>query len=198
MHQTYTNHEVTMSRTIQGLAGLALLLGCASTPTVTDAGTTGQASFAKGKADEAKALADLRQATAKFHSFAAAGTAGWSTQITGCVSNPGVGAMGFHYGNVDLIDGTVRPEAPQLLLYEPQKDASMRLVGVEYIIPYSFVSRESDPPVLFGQEFSQVDAFGLWGLHVWVWRENPAGMYKPWNAKVTCDNAPPSARMSHN
>ncbi|MEP6590467.1 MAG: hypothetical protein ABJC19_04715 [Gemmatimonadota bacterium] len=187
-----------MSRTPQILAALALLIGCGGTPTATDASTVGQASFAKGKADEAKALADLRQATEKFHDFAAAEAAGWSTQITGCMSSTGEGAMGFHYGNVGLIDGTAQPEAPQLLLYEPQKNGSMRLVGVEYIIPYTFVSRESAPPVLFGQEFSQVDAFGLWGLHVWVWRENPAGIYKPWNAKVTCDNAPVSARMSHN
>ncbi|MEO5825993.1 MAG: hypothetical protein ABIR59_08910 [Gemmatimonadales bacterium] len=186
-----------MNRKLCALAGLALLIGCGGVPTATDAVTSGQGSFAKGKADEAKALADLRQATEKFHDFAAAEAAGWSTQITGCVSNSGVGAMGFHYGNVSLINGTVRPDAPQLLLYEPQKNGNMRLVGVEYIIPYSFVSRDSPAPVLFGQEFSQVDAFGLWGLHVWVWRENPAGMYEAWNAKVTCDNAPASASMSH-
>lgn len=186
-----------MNYKLHALAGLAMLIGCGGIPTGTDSATAGQVAFARGKADEAKALADLRQATAKFHSFADAQAAGWSTQITGCVADPTAGAMGFHYGNVSLIDGTVRPDAPQLLLYEPQKNGNMRLVGVEYIIPYTFISRDSPAPVLFGQEFSQVDAFGLWGLHVWVWRENSAGMYKPWNAKVTCANAPASASMSH-
>jgi hypothetical protein len=145
-----------------------------------------------------KELASLRRATAAFQRFEVAGAAGWNTQITGCMVDPGgAGGMGFHYGNVGLIDGSVQVEQPELLLYEPEKNGRMRLVAVEYIIPYAFHPRDADPPVLFDQEFKQVDAFGLWGLHAWVWRENPSGMFADWNPKVDCANATDVMAMAH-
>lgn len=144
-------------------------------------------------------LAALRRVTASFHDFATATRAGWSTQITACMTDPaGAGGMGFHYGNTTLIDGTARVETPQLLLYEPEQNGQLRLVAVEYIIPYTFHSRDAAPPVLFGQKFQQVDAFQLWGLHAWVWRENPSGMFASWNPQVNCDNATDVAAMTHN
>lgn len=106
--------------------------------------------------------------------------------------------MGFHYGNTALINGTASVETPQLLLYEPEQNGRLRLVAVEYIIPYTFHSRDAEPPVLFGQKFQQVDAFQLWGLHAWVWRENPSGMFASWNPRVNCDNTTDVAAMSHN
>lgn len=144
-----------------------------------------------------KDLAVLRQATAAFHQFDVASNAGWSTQITGCMTDPTLGGMGYHYGKVGLIDGSVRVEEPELLLYEPEKNGKLRLVGVEYIIPYSFHARSAAPPVLFGQRFAQVDAFQLWGLHAWVWEDNPSGMFAPWNPRVTCANAAEAMVMSH-
>jgi hypothetical protein len=105
--------------------------------------------------------------------------------------------MGFHYGNVGLIDGSVQVDQPELLLYEPEKNGQLRLVAVEYIIPYSFHSRASAAPVLFGQEFKRNDTFQLWGLHAWVWKENPSGMFASWNPNVTCENATASVAMSH-
>jgi len=106
--------------------------------------------------------------------------------------------MGFHYGNTSLIDGTVRVEQPELLLYEPEKSGKMGLVAVEYIIPYTAHARDAEPPVLFGQKFSRNDTFQLWGLHAWVWRDNPSGMFANWNPRVTCANAPGGAMtMTH-
>ena len=96
--------------------------------------------------------------------------------------------MGFHYGNVGLIDGSVQVDQPELLLYEPEKNGRLRLVAVEYIIPYTLHSRDAAPPVLFGQEFKQNDTFQLWGLHAWVWKENPSGMFADWNPRVNCSN----------
>jgi hypothetical protein len=85
---------------------------------------------------------------------------GWSAQITPCMTDPaGAGGMGFHYGNVALIDGTARVDELELLLYEPEKNGRLRLVAVEYIIPYTLHSRAAAPPVLFGQEFKQNDTF---------------------------------------
>jgi len=39
--------------------------------------------------------------------------------------------------------------------------------------------------------------FGLWGLHAWVWKENPSGMFTAWNLTVNCDNTTAVASMSH-
>ena len=36
---------------------------------------------------------------------------------------------------------------PEMLRYKPEKNGNLRLVAVEYIIPYTFHSRESDPNV---------------------------------------------------
>ena len=65
----------------------------------------------------------------------------------------------------------------------------LQLVAVEYIIPYTLRSRSATPPVLFGQQFKQNDAFQLWGLHAWVWRSNPSGLFADWNPSVNCNAA---------
>lgn len=142
-------------------------------------------------------LAALRRATARFQRFDAAKDAEWSERITPCMSDPSAGGMGFHYGNVKLIDGSVQVDQPELLLYEPEKNGRLRLVAVEYIIPYTFHSRSAEPPVLFGQQFTQNDTFQLWGLHAWVWEDNPSGMFASWNPRVTCANAAEAMVMSH-
>ena len=133
-------------------------------------------------------IAALRATTARFHRFEAAAAAGWSAQITPCFENPGVGGMGFHYGNPALIDGRVDELEPELLLYEPQKDGTLRFVAVEYIVPLDAWT-SAQPPRLFGQQFHRNEAFGIWALHVWHMRHNPSGMFADWNPKVTCDNA---------
>lgn len=191
-----------MKHTATLLAAIALLAGCSGEPTPTPTETAnfqprGLESQSLG-ADVNSQLAALRRVTASFHDFENGKAAGWSTQITPCMTDPGgAGGMGFHYGNTSLIDGTASVETPQLLLYEPEQNGRLRLVAVEYIIPYSFHARSAAPPVLFGQPFQQVDAFQLWGLHAWVWRENPSGIFAPWNPRVNCDNTTAVASMSH-
>ena len=155
------------------------------------------ASASEGSSSVNQDLATLRRVTAQFHRFDAASAAGWSTKITGCMTDPALGGMGYHYGNVGLIDGSVQVDQPELLLYEPEKNGDLHLVAVEYIIPYAFHSRSAEPPELFGQKFKQNDTFQLWGLHAWVWEENPRGVFASWNPRVTCDNAPEAMTMSH-
>lgn len=143
-------------------------------------------------------LATLRRVTAPLHDFSAASAAGWSTQITPCMTDPGgAGGMGFHYGNTAFIDGTAQVERPQLLLFEPEKNGQLRLVAVEYIIPYTLHARDAAPPELFGQRFKQVDSFQLWGLHAWVWKNNTSGIFADWNPAVTCDDAASRVSMAH-
>ena len=190
-----------MRRTVQLLAGIAILSGCRGEQIPTEAAMRAQlqadASQSFG-ASVNKDLATLRQATAAFQRFDSASHAGWSAPITACMTDPGgAGGMGFHYGNVGLINGSVSVDKPQLLLYEPEQNGRLRLVAVEYIIPYTFVPRSAEPPVLFNQKFAQVDAFGLWGLHAWVWKENPSGMFAAWNPNVNCANTTAVSTMVH-
>lgn len=194
-----------MIRGAQLLAAIALLAGCSGEQITTETSAfqrTAGAGAVESKSfgpDVNKQLATLRQVTASFQDFDVASNAGWKTKITSCMTDPGgAGGMGFHYGNTDLIDGTAHVETPQLLLYEPEKNGRLRLVAVEYIIPYTFHARDAAPPVLFNQEFAQVDAFQLWGLHAWVWRENPSGMFASWNPNVGCQNTTDVATMVHN
>lgn len=193
-----------MNRNSSSLAVLLLVAAC-GTSAVSDSAVNRDARWATAPVADRGAgatvlqdLATLRQATAAFHDTATARAAGWSVQITPCMTDPGgAGGMGFHYGKPSLIDGSVRVDEPELLLYEPEQNGRLRLVAVEYIIPYTFHSRDAEPPVLFDQQFQRNDTFQLWGLHAWVWSENPSGMFANWNPRITCDNTTNTARMQH-
>jgi hypothetical protein len=190
-----------MRRTVQLLAAIAMLGGCRDEQIPTDATAHFQRQAVASQsfgADVNKDLAMLRQVTVRFHEFTNARDAGWSTQITPCMTDPnGAGGMGFHYGKVGLIDASVQVDQPELLLYEPEKNGRLRLVAVEYIIPYTFHPRSAAAPKLFDQDFKQNDTFQLWGLHAWVWKENPSGMFANWNPTVTCANTTAVSAMVH-
>ncbi len=170
-----------MRRVAPLITGIALLMACSSEPTATQ---------------EDADLDALRRVTTPFQSFQAATGAGWSTEITPCMSDAS-GAMGLHYGKTAIIDGTARVEEPELLLYEPDQNQALRLVAVEYIIPYTAHARADTAPVLFGQQFKRNDTFQLWGLHVWAWKDNPRGLYADWNPTVSCAHATKAMSMAH-
>lgn len=130
-------------------------------------------------------LAGLRNATAAFHDTASAAQAGWNAQITDCMELPGTGGMGYHIANVGLIDSIPQEFAPELLVYAPQRDGRRQLVAVEYIVPFTEWTHEA-PPSLHGIDYHRNEAFGLWVLHAWVWKHNPAGMLEDWNPAVSC------------
>ncbi len=183
-----------------GAAGaLALLLAAACDQPIdapaAQRGPAGQVAFDMGSSGGSAAadrdLAALRQVTARFHDFQAAQDAGWTVEVTNCMDNLPAGTMGYHYGNPTYINDPV-PDArkPELLMYAPQKNGRMQLVGVEYIIPYTLVPATDPAPTLFGGvPFHHNDAFGIWGLHAWVWQENPSGVFSDWNPTVTCQYA---------
>jgi hypothetical protein len=173
---------------------MALLAGCAGDPATTQSTTDAQLDLTP---EVHMDLATLRRVTAPFHDFDAARRAGWSAQITACLQDPaGTGAMGYHYGNPNLIDGAVSVDQPELLLYEPQKNGPPRLVAVEYIVPLS-EWHSAAPPRLFGRDFHVIAAFQVWALHAWVWQPNPNGIFTDWNPRVTCANAAAVTVMSH-
>jgi hypothetical protein len=135
-----------------------------------------------------KQLAALRSTTAPFHNFEKASAAGYGVRITPCWYHRSLGAQGYHYGDPTLIDGTVELLRPELLMYEPRRDGSLRLVGIEYIVPVDAWAQPT-PPTLLGQTFHHNQALGIYALHVWLWRDNPAGLFADWNPRVSCEHA---------
>lgn len=130
-------------------------------------------------------LKALRRATEPYQSFAAAQRAGYTVEVTRCMEDATRGGMGYHYAKGALIDGVAIEARPEVLLYEPQRNGGLRLVGVEFIIPFTAWAG-TQPPVLYGQTFARNETFEVWALHVWVWRKNPNGVFADWNPKVSC------------
>ena len=121
-------------------------------------------------------------ATVAYNDFSAAQAAGYTERLTDCMADAS-GGMGYHYGKVAYIDGEARLLEPEILMYEPQADGSLKFVGIEFVVP---LSESATPPSLFGLEFHRNEAFQLWVLHVWLYRENPSGMFSDWNPTVSC------------
>ena len=57
----------------------------------------------------------------------------------------------------------------------------------KYVIPKSEWTSDREPE-LFGRKL-ELNAFDLYALHVWVWENNPSGLYADWNPRVSCENA---------
>ncbi|HEV7704343.1 MAG TPA: hypothetical protein VGO46_08620 [Gemmatimonadaceae bacterium] len=140
-------------------------------------------------------LASLRQSVSGLHDLTAAEAAGYTTPVGDptdghtCLSDP-AGGMGIHYLKTSLVNDTVIVTQPEILIYEPQQNGTLKFVGVEFIIPYTIHGADQPAPVLFGQAFSKNDHFQLWGLHAWVGKKNPSGTFAMWNPDVTCQFAP--------
>jgi hypothetical protein len=127
----------------------------------------------------------LRKSVAGYASFEKAQQDGWSTAITDCMEGA-QGGMGIHYGNTALIDGTVDELHPEVLMYEPGSNGTLRFVGVEFIVPFSIKPKDGPAPQAFGQAFSPNDTFQVWALHVWTERANPSGLFAAYNPRVSC------------
>ena len=134
----------------------------------------------------------VRAATEQYLNVNNATAAGYGP-LFGCVSGSDHGAMGIHYVNPSLLNGTVDVTKPPALIYEPQPNGQMKLVGVEYIADQAtWLQNNSGPPVLDGQVFLLVDypnrftIPAFFELHVWAWRDNPRGAFVDWNDHVSC------------
>lgn len=141
-------------------------------------------------ADSAKTdrqLAQVKKATARFKDVAKAEAAGY-VAAGECVETRS-GAMGVHYINGALLgDPKLDIRKPELLLYEPQADGSMKLVGVEWMQ----LDTGQRAPRLFGRRFDgpmNHNGTAPWhfDLHVWTVRKNPRGTFAQYNQRVSCD-----------
>jgi hypothetical protein len=148
----------------------------------------------------------VRSATRQFQNLSAATAAGYVVQATACVSGPDHGAMGIHYANPAIVgSGTLDLTQPALLIYEPQSNGSLELVGVEYVLPLGLWTNgdsSRDPntpppqgaamPNMDGQQMNYLPQPNRYGqgnsfyLHLWAWRYNPKGLFADWNPNVTC------------
>jgi len=120
----------------------------------------------------------------------------------GCLAYPD-GAMGVHFLNPALVGPTVDPLRPQLLIYEPAGRDQLRLVAAEWFVPLAtgiterprLFDRPFDGPMA-GHEPLMPDALHHYDLHVWLFKENPAGLFNAVNPNVGCA-ASPFAIMEH-
>jgi hypothetical protein len=126
-----------------------------------------------------------------------------------------MGAMGIHYLNMallelmpgDRVDGTGTHTdftRPAILIYEPQEDGSMVLVGVENLVFQKSWQEagNSEPPSFGGSPWDAMaddhttdgdEAHGFaphYDRHVWVMRDNPLGVLVPFNPAVSCEHHP--------
>ena len=154
----------------------------------------------------AKLVQIVRNATQQYQNVA---NATGYTPVLGCVSGPDHGAMGIHYVNLILLNGEtllsngqLDATKPQALIYEPQSNGEMKLVGAEFIILASALPPGAAPEVeghlmlyIDGPSTSRPKAtpnrYGLpalFELHVWAWKDNPQGSFVDWNNHVSCDS----------
>ncbi len=134
------------------------------------------------------------------------------------------GAMGVHYVRPDLLGITAPPNPrvdgngthtdflkPGVLIYEPQADGSMELVAVENLVfakswhaagntqPPSFqgvpFDRMADDPATALDEAHQFEPH--YDRHVWLYRQNPKGLFTPFNPAVTCAHHKAGAHQHH-
>lgn len=102
---------------------------------------------------------------------------------------PCIDGQGFHFINNALV-GTNDIRHPQLLVYQPRRNGSLKLVSLEWLTPVD-ETNANNPPTLFGQTFhgpNMVDGvpFPFFALHVWLWQVNPNGLFEDTTPRFTC------------
>ncbi len=122
----------------------------------------------------------LTQKMQRYHNFQVAEAQGF------VAVSPYVPHMGIHFGQLDRFDADFLLEEPEILLYIPEEDGSMRFVAVEYAVP---VALSPTPPEGFTGdedhwEFNPHVAGGSWVLHAWIVEENPDGVFAPMNPNI--------------
>ena len=134
-----------------------------------------------------------------------------------------LGGMGIHYFRPDLLGITAPPNPriagegvhtdfrkPAILIYEPNAKGELELIAVENLVFEKAwrASGKTRPPTFQGQTWDHMvddpatkedEAHNFephYDLHVWLYRPNPAGMFKPFNPTVTCEHHKP-AEVAH-
>ena len=124
-----------------------------------------------------------------------------------------LGAMGIHFFRPDMLGISAPPNPrvdgngthtdfnkPAILIYEPQADGSLQLVAVENLVFQKswHAAGNTKPPSFHGVEWdtmqddpaTKIDEAHMfephYDRHVWLYRENPSGMFAQFNPNVSC------------
>jgi hypothetical protein len=124
-----------------------------------------------------------------------------------------LGGMGIHYFRPDLLGISAPPNPrvngagtytdfrqPAILIYEPQTDGSLELVAVENLVFKAAweAAGNAAPPSFHGVTWNTMMDDPATSLdeahnfephhdrHVWLYRENPNGVFAPFNPRVSC------------
>jgi len=126
-----------------------------------------------------------------------------------------LGVMGIHFFRPDLLGITGPPNPrvdgtgthtdflkPSVLIYEPQADGSLQLVAVENLVFIKSweLAGNTAPPSFQGVPYdlmrddpaTKIDEAHMfephYDRHVWLYRDNPNGVYAQFNPNATCKN----------
>lgn len=144
-------------------------------------------------AEVAEGVARVRAATARFSALDSAVVAGYPRNVAQCYANGPSGAMGFHHVNRGYVDAQLDLDKPEILIYERYPDGRYTLNAVEFIIPFTRWPADSLAPVLLGQPLKPYPDLRIWSVHMWIWKENPSGLFADWNPTVQCPAAAATA-----
>ncbi len=113
----------------------------------------------------------------------------------GTMSYP-AGGMGVHFLNMANVGPQLDTLRPQVLIYEPH-GGRLELVAAEWFVPTQLSPQR---PQLFGRAMDgpmeghapiMPAELHHWDLHVWLWKNNPAGLFSPTNPSVRCPDGEP-------
>ncbi len=177
---------------------MALILGAMASGRVMAQSTHNHAASSNAKQltiAQGELLQAVRESTARFKDVSVAEAEGYSL-LFGCVTGPDSGAMGLHYVNMALVgSGVVDATKPQIVIYEPQRDGRLQLIGADFLVladQWDKAHPGQGAPQLMGQlyhYFESPNRFGLppfYTLHVWAWKPNPNGAFVNWHPNVSC------------
>lgn len=176
-------------------------------------------------------LAEVRAATERFRDVKVALAEGYIRDPANVCETADMmglprekGAMGIHFFRPDMLGITAPPNPrvdgngthtdflkPAILLYEPQADGSLALVGVENLVfAKAWKDKGHDaPPAFHGVAYDSMADDPATPLdeahnfaphhdrHVWLYRENPNGVFTPFNPRVTCAHHTAGAHHDH-
>ncbi|MFD3539806.1 hypothetical protein ACFWUQ_09935 [Streptomyces sp. NPDC058662] len=183
-----------------GMLALSLAAATALTLAATPAGAhpgppgTSGTSAAPARPGAARAeLARAAAASARYTLVERSVAAGYVPDQY-CVQDPaGAGAIGYPHFN-HAHDDSLDPAKPAALLYEDDARGRRRLVALEWVVMDrdGRVETDDDRPSLFGQPFKGPIPGRFKGqkthyaLHVWLWKDNPAGLFATFNPEARC------------
>jgi hypothetical protein len=168
-------------------------------PQVKQAGTALSAPLLKARAGLEKYKNPLAAVRDGFYSSVSCIDFPKGTQDGNVTYKPG--AMGVHFINMGNVGPTLDPAKPQVLIYKPVGD-KLQLVAAEWFVPAALVKPGAPKPRIFdtellgpmpGHEPIMPAALSHYDLHVWLWEENPGGVFESTNANLKC----PQGGYSH-